>query len=158
MRKFRIIPNRLPEGPKLTRERLVELFFGEGFFSDKSLFRSRDEMKRCWTEHREGIMRFWFTEKHFGTRPWVWWEFDAPGQRRVLGMIPFTDARGNPEVRLRYPDKKPIKGWEVREEEDIFLEREGLLLPFEIEYVLQWRKDRELSERDRLSKMILSSL
>jgi len=37
-----------------------------------------------WAEFREQVLEWWLKERP-GTRPWCWWQFDAPERRRRVG-------------------------------------------------------------------------
>lgn len=43
------------------------------------------EIRRIWRDCRESFIARWI-DKHPGTRPWAWWQFDAPDEPlRVVG-------------------------------------------------------------------------
>jgi hypothetical protein len=50
--------------------------------------RRRDEMtlRALWGEHRDEVLAEWIAEAP-GTRPWAWWQLEAPEPRRRLGGI-----------------------------------------------------------------------
>ncbi len=42
----------------------------------------RDRLKRLWADQAKNIIQAWITERP-GTRPWAWWEFDAPVMQNI---------------------------------------------------------------------------
>jgi hypothetical protein len=153
MNRFKIIPSKQPTGPKLNDDRTIYLFWGANFLGGHANFKDRKEVEECWATHKEKLMATWFRQYIPGTRCWSWWEFDSPGKLLVVGMMAFTNMRGEKEIRKRYPDGKLIRGYKVYEEEDEFLERHGLLLPFEIEPVRELRESRKRSREILLSQL-----
>jgi hypothetical protein len=67
--------------------------------------RHRAQRRAVWTEVRAELLSEWITDAP-GTRPWAWWEFDAPRWRRSewpRGMQRSwhtDDAWGEPRERL----------------------------------------------------------
>lgn len=57
--------------------------------------------RRTWRDLRDELLPDWIRE-HPGTRPWAWWEFDAPRWDRKFGA--FYDGT-LPEPRLRIGGK-----------------------------------------------------
>jgi hypothetical protein len=60
----------------------------------KSGEKNREELKEVWCQFRDEILTLHI--KQFpATRPWAWWEFDAPELRKVVsGSIEVFDAIG----------------------------------------------------------------
>jgi hypothetical protein len=113
-----------------------------------------------WERARKAVLAEW-TEKHPGTRPTTWWEYDAPEDRQRVGGVgmPYWEAcPGSPETYFR---GMPNRWWEkssaaflkctnfrhkpipdaiaydearppLFEAEGVYLERLGLLLPGEL--------------------------
>lgn len=49
-------------------------------------WKHRGGCKETWAEHRERLLKAWIRERP-GSRPWAWWEFDAP-QEPLVGWDP----------------------------------------------------------------------
>jgi len=90
-----------------------------------------------WREFGPGIMEQWARENP-GTRPWAWWEFDAPDRRRCIEGRDVLADPGRPAHLRKTSFGVPVC-WtpeEMRdpstyESETDFLERHGLLTPEE---------------------------
>jgi hypothetical protein len=54
---------------------------------ERRVFRDRDEVVRAWTLYRDLIMAEWSKRGDAGSRPWGFWTFDMPPERR-LGFYP----------------------------------------------------------------------
>jgi hypothetical protein len=102
-------------------------------------------MQTDWEKHRESLLAFWIsgdfgwggildiwdpTQGYPGTRPWAWWQFDAPEDDS-------DEARAAREVRAYAKDGKHYHPYgDARIERDLTPEREylaarDLLLPGE---------------------------
>lgn len=55
------------------------------------------DAKRLWAKFRDEFLQTWIAE-HPGTRPWAWWQWDAPERRHRIGS--WNNGRF-------VPDKKP---------------------------------------------------
>jgi len=56
------------------------LISGVGYFSYQDNTSDRDRMYRDWLRVRESMLAEWIQENP-GTRPYAWWEFEAPEPR-----------------------------------------------------------------------------
>ncbi len=92
----------------------------------------------AWVALKDDILSAWVTE-HPRSRPWGWWQYDAPGYReRIDGKPhPFEDP-DRPENMKKLLFGKPCcytcqDDWDAKyETEDSFLRRHELLLPEEL--------------------------
>lgn len=96
------------------------------------------EQREVWNELRDELLPDWIAESP-GTRPWAWWQFDAPERRRrINGAHPFDNPErsasqnrlwfGRPAVYVCRDDS------EARyETEREYLTRLNLLLPEEMD-------------------------
>lgn len=51
------------------------------------------DMRQSWESAKESLLRHWVTS-HPGTRPWAWWEFDAPEKhRRIVSGPGYSSLR-----------------------------------------------------------------
>jgi hypothetical protein len=77
-----------------------------GFAGDDS------RMREAWAVHGERLTAAWVARDHAtvpignaggqGTRPWGWWRFDAPEQRRILAPLPARRGPVDPEAWRRH--------------------------------------------------------
>lgn len=76
----------------------------DGVFFDLLLMRAEDQLKPTWAAAGAAILADWI-QRYPGTRPWAWWEFDAPRWRRQdwpRGLQQFRIDEGRwPEPRQR---------------------------------------------------------
>jgi len=98
---------------------------------------SEEELHQAWEEIGSEILQEWIREKP-GQRPSAWWLFEAPEPRRLM------DA--GPGILGKLPDRLGQKG---RETQLSFLERHGLLAPWEKEGALkmaikEWNKRNDM--------------
>jgi hypothetical protein len=83
-----------------------------------------------WAEHGPRIVRE-FAEVHPGSRPWAWWQLDAPEGRRQTSGAPIERGALHDQVDT---DGAPLAlayfahGAVTFESEPAFLKRHGLLL------------------------------
>jgi len=96
-----------------------------------------------WALHKDFILASWI-KKTPCTRPWAWWEVDAPEQcQKISG----TGTRLHERMKIYYRDMKNRYGVEVErdvfdpndppiyESQAAFLERHGLLTAAERAYL-----------------------
>lgn len=78
---------------------LTGLSYGfTGYFGDASDPQIEARMREDWETHREELVADWITSNP-GSRPWAWWEFDAPEGRRV------SDGTFDRQHRVRWANK-----------------------------------------------------
>jgi hypothetical protein len=53
---------------------------------DQCFHGDREAIEAAWNELRVPFMRQWIAE-HPGSRPWAWWEFDAPERRQCVNDV-----------------------------------------------------------------------
>mgnify|MGYP003134932821 CR=1 FL=1 len=88
-----------------------------------------EAMKEAWEQLREPFMEVWKVEFP-GTRPWVWWELDAPERRlRIDGKQHPFDNPEREDKRLYYGKPTRLIG-----KDEFMAEYEG-----ELEYLLRLR-------------------
>jgi hypothetical protein len=66
-----------------------------------------DEIRKVWEKHRRRILANWI-KTHPGTRPWPWWDFDAPEPRKRLGgigTVAWEVLNYRPSYHLGIPNK-----------------------------------------------------
>jgi len=86
-----------------------------------------EAMKEAWEQLREPFMEVWKVE-FAGTRPYVWWKFDAPERRlRIDGKQHPFDQLERKDFRLSYGRPRILTC-----KDDIMAEYEG-----ELEYLLR---------------------
>lgn len=100
------------------RSEWVEFLFSGSLFVQTSAFPepSLSDAKTMWARHRGQLLRWWlggipadaFRRVHFGleaynkphpagTRPWAWWKFYAPDdKRRLLAVVDMVPREGTP--------------------------------------------------------------
>ena len=69
--------NRWDDQHVMYLERGYSFFAGEGFRRNPD----PELIKSAWADLGSDIMARWIVE-HPGTRPWAWWQFDAPEPRK----------------------------------------------------------------------------
>lgn len=84
-----------------------EYHFNKGYWFFSYPFKSLDEERAIWNEHKDMLVRKWVVEQP-GTRPAAWWKFDAPERRRRIdGKVhPFDDQERIERIRrdeAKYP-------------------------------------------------------
>ena len=120
------------EIPPGVREILETGDLGE-YGSDWNLFQCRwrkEKTREYWEAHRDEILPSW-VERFPGTRPWGWWQVEAPLPRQEIGHDPPTEwTLGDVYVRgLPYDcDPPPYDQLDSYESEATYLSRQGLLL------------------------------
>lgn len=113
----------------------------------------REAMRKGWDELRADLLPAWIDE-HPGTRPYAWWEFDAPERRRRTdgAVHPFDDRGRNEEIERRTQEHPEFREQAYKlfrgmpnclftrddfaaewESEAAYLDRLGLLTPAEKE-------------------------
>ena len=111
-----------------TVERPPELTFHErrflrvGFAVDRRLLDDPDLLRGPWQAHRDEVLAEWIEDRP-GTRPWAWWEFDAPEAREVVGVRHPPHARFGKSFALHVA----TIDWVRLESEPAYLRRHGLL-------------------------------
>lgn len=109
--------------PKSISPALLKYFKGESYGPgdegavDVFLMELRPEMKKAWESYREQIIADWIRQNPC-SRPWAWWEFDAPEPRRRIGGI------GTPDFEcLAYKphyERGIPSGWITQDDFDTF--------------------------------------
>ncbi|WP_271167297.1 hypothetical protein [Hansschlegelia plantiphila] len=110
---------------------------------------SRRKTRDLWAEFGPAVLKRWIVDKP-GTRPWCWWKYEAPEQRRRVGgtgTLRCEAHGGKPLVRMGLPEGwimpndlrwhpfvgRGFQGFDVDdpptfESQAAFLERHGLLV------------------------------
>jgi hypothetical protein len=116
-----------PEGDPRTRARLLGGHDFPGIRDGPSL--DADQLRAAWVALRESLMAE-HIRKQPRSRPWGWWEYEAPESRRQVADGPEPVAGcplwfGMPELHRGFPPGG------MYESQDAYLTRLGLLLPGE---------------------------
>lgn len=84
----------------LTKAERSQLLYGSWWFQKEPI--PHEERRALWEERRDELMGEWIQEEP-GTRPWAWWEFDAPERRRRIDgkPHPFDNPTREAEIRER---------------------------------------------------------
>lgn len=120
----------------LTHAQVTRLINGVNILDcDKDCFPSGTDLRKVWKKNKQSIMALQgklvdhneiFEMQRgsiyfeYGTRPWGWWQFDAPEPLRLLRVEPPSQEPEGCPVWARIPT-------EVYESEVAYLERHGLL-------------------------------
>lgn len=127
-----------------TRERLLT---GHDFtFLDDRPALDADELRQAWEELRDELLALHIAERP-GSRPWAWWQYDAPERRQRLdGVHPFDDLIRTEHVEriARKPDTSP--SFRDRAHELYFGKPACLIVPDDFEAAFE----SELDYLDRL--------
>jgi hypothetical protein len=107
-------PKDLPDNIRLLLET------GQGPKGDLETFMiegSRDRLKTAWERYRDEIMGDWIRQNPC-SRPWGWWRFDAPENRRRVGGFGQPDF----EVLAYGPDyeRGVPSGWITQDDVETF--------------------------------------
>lgn len=119
-------PRRKAREDRLTADQWDELCTGESGFTEASAFESEAERRGRWQRHREDLLRWWTrgpdapdppadrfwarTPGEPGTRPWAWWEYDAPERRRLTDP---DRLREHVAARRNTPEDTPDRAVET---------------------------------------------
>lgn len=134
-----------------TRWDIFYLKFGHDYF-DSLLPGDTEAIVEAWEIFRAEILKDWLHDSP-GTRPWCWWEHDAPERRfRLNGVHPFNNPQRRLLVEVRETtqpgfQQRAMKLWfgvpsllicpddfeAIYETELQYLTRLNLLLPLELE-------------------------
>ena len=107
-------PKNLPDNIRL----LLETGSGPTGNAETFLMEGSDQrMQAVWEQFKNEIMAAWIRE-HPGSRPWAWWEIDAPEPRRRVG------GTGTPDFEVlaytpHYERGVPT-GWITQDDVDIY--------------------------------------
>ena len=132
-----ITPQRRTRAGELTREKVLYLFSGFNLLDGQRAFEgaTRDEIRRHWEKHRGPLLRE-YIDTYPCSRPWAWWEFDAPTRRLVKHSPDFLVPMKEPE----YAYLKRRKFLEPNEEAGAWAQKYMPVLLQELEY---WERARK---------------
>lgn len=106
------------------------IYFTCGSFFDAEDYevgKTKEELKAFWKKHREAILERYFSDRrHAGQRPWPFWEWEMPEERRKVGTQEYWGCWGKDG-----PPKK-AKILDVFESDEAYLKRLGLLEEWEL--------------------------
>lgn len=77
-------------------EHLLALQTGHDYFH---AFPTPEDRRTAWEDLRDEIMGEWI-QKHPGTRPWGWWQFEAPEPRRRVDGKPHPFKNPERETKV----------------------------------------------------------
>jgi phage terminase large subunit-like protein len=88
---------------ELTRQEVLYLWSGFNLIDGSNAFEgaSRDDLRRAYQEHRAQVLDS-YVETFPGTRPWAWWQFEAPKRRKAAYSPDFLCELREPESLYLY--------------------------------------------------------
>ena len=133
----RIEPRRRSRAGELTREKVLFLWSGFNLLDGARAFEgaTRDEIRKHWEKHREPLLRE-YIDTYPCSRPWAWWQFDAPSKRQVKHSPDFLVPMREPE----YVYLKRLKLLGPNEEAGAWAQKYMPVLQQEMEY---WNRARK---------------
>ncbi len=117
------------------------------------------DLQSLWGQHHNDLLSFWAQDPDEylagddfhevepggpGTRPWSWWRWDAPEERKILSQAHIVDQetrlRGEPEYDSAFMKEYPLNEDDRQETEYAYLHRLKLFAKTERDYFKRFPK------------------